>query len=145
MVNEKFKFLEHTADKKFQAFGNSLNECFSNSAMAVKNIFYSGDVKESIKKEISVKGTDLENLLLNFLEELLILIETDMFILSKVNFAYIESSGGQKRKSYELNAELIGDDIKNYKIEGEVKAITYNEMFVRQENGIWICQVIVDV
>lgn len=145
MNEDKFIFLEHTADMKFQAFGNELNECFINSALALKSIFFKGKVNDNIKKQIKIKGTDLENLMLNFLEEILILIDTEEFLISKVNYVDISFSGGQRRKSYELTAEFIGDDIKNYKIEGNVKAITYNEMFVKQENNKWTAQVIVDV
>ena len=34
---QKYKFLEHTADIKFQAFGKSLEEVFSNCAYAMFN------------------------------------------------------------------------------------------------------------
>ena len=36
----KFKFLAHTADRKFQAFGKTLEEVFENSALALFNIVY---------------------------------------------------------------------------------------------------------
>ena len=32
----KYKFLEHTADVKFRAYGNGLEEAFSNAALALK-------------------------------------------------------------------------------------------------------------
>ena len=32
---KRFKFLEHTADVKFQAFGNNLEEVFENSALRI--------------------------------------------------------------------------------------------------------------
>lgn len=56
----KFKFLEHTADVKFQAFGKSLDEAFENSAGALKEAI-SGKikVKSRIRKKIKVKGKDL--------------------------------------------------------------------------------------
>lgn len=138
-------FLPHTADKKFQAFGNSLKECFANSAYALKSIFFDSEVKEIISKEIKIKGTDLENLMLNFLEEFLVLIDTEGFLLSRISFIDITSSKGHKIKSYELTAEVLGDELKNYKVSGEAKAITYNEMFVKEENGKYTAQVVVDV
>ncbi len=35
---EKFKFLEHTADIKFQVFGKTLEEVFENTALAISKI-----------------------------------------------------------------------------------------------------------
>ncbi|MGB2763781.1 MAG: archease, partial [Candidatus Aminicenantaceae bacterium] len=31
---ERYRFLEHTSDAKFQAFGNTLEEAFCNAALA---------------------------------------------------------------------------------------------------------------
>jgi len=56
MKNEKFKFLPHTADIKFQAYGKTLEEVFENSALALKEILVEDEkVKKNIKKNISVK------------------------------------------------------------------------------------------
>ncbi|RLG11686.1 archease, partial [Candidatus Pacearchaeota archaeon] len=51
-MREKYKFLEHTADIKFQAFGDSIEEVFKNSALALKEIIVGKiKIKEKIKKE----------------------------------------------------------------------------------------------
>ncbi len=132
----KFVFLEHTADIKFQAFGKSLDEVFENAALAMIASQYKGKIKKKIKKKIKINGKDLESLLYNFLEEILFLIDTKGFLMAKCKV---------KIRGSELTAELIGDDIRNYKITIDAKAITYNEMFVRKEENKWICQVVVDV
>ena len=60
----KFKFLEHTADVKFQAWGKTLEEAFKNSALALKEtICEKIKVKEKIEKKIEIRGKDLEFLL----------------------------------------------------------------------------------
>ena len=134
--NKKFIFLPHTADIKFQAFGKSLEKVFENSSLAMIASQYRGKIKKKIKKRIKVRGKDNESLLYNFLEEILFLIDTKGFLMSECKI---------KIKGYELTAELIGDDIKNYKITIDAKAVTYNEMFVRKEKNKWIAQVVVDV
>ena len=49
----KYKYLDHTADAKFQAFGKSLEEAFENAALAAFNIIVkTEDVKPEIIKEI---------------------------------------------------------------------------------------------
>lgn len=139
----KFKFLPHTADIKFQAFGSSLEECFKNSALALINIMCRQKIKSVIKKTIKVKGKDKEALLYNFLEEFLYLFEIKEFLLAKIEKLAIN----KKTKEYELIADIFGDINKNnaYEIETHVKAITYNEMFVRRERNKYVCQVVVDV
>jgi SHS2 domain-containing protein len=135
-IMEKFKFLEHTADAKFQAFGKTLDKAFANSALAMFNVMYKGKVAKKIKEKIKVKGNDKESLLYNFLEELLFLLDTKSFFVA---------SAKVKIKNSFLEAEVSGDSSKNYKVMTDVKAVTYNEMFIKHEKDMWVCQVVVDV
>lgn len=134
---EKFKFLEHTADVKFQAFGKTLEEAFENSALAMANSMFKGKVKGEISKKIKIKGNDNERLLYEFLEELLVLLDSEDFILSKIK--------SLKIKGNTLEAEFIGDKASDYDFSNQVKAVTYNEMFVKTEKDKYIVQVVLDV
>jgi protein archease len=134
----KFKFLEHTADIKFQAFGKSLEEVFSNCALALIEVMTEEvKIKGVKKKEIVVAGKDNENLLYEFLEEFLVLLDSENFVVSKIESVKIENG--------KLKAVVLGDDVSNYKFGNDVKAITYNEMFVKEEKGKWVAQVVLDV
>lgn len=134
----KFKFLKHTADVKFKAFGKTLNESFENSALAMFKAMSDEKVKPLKKKAFSVRAKDFESLLYKFLEELLILLDSKNFFLSKIKVKIDE-------KKLALKAIAFGDKAKNYKIHLDVKAVTYNSMFVKKEKGKWICQVVLDV
>ncbi len=136
---KNFKFLEHTADIKFQAFGKSIEEVFKNSALAMFNAMYDGKVKEKKSFKINVKGRDFESLLYNFLEEVLFLFDSENFFISKIKSIKID------KKAIKLEAEVLGDDAKGYKIHIDVKAVTYNEMFVKQDKDKWVAQVVLDV
>lgn len=133
----KFKFLKHTADIKFRAFGETEEEVFENAAYALINIMCKGKVKPLIKKKIKINGKDNESLLYNFLEEFLFLVETQEFLLAKIKNIKIQGN--------KLVCEVLGDDSRNYELHRHVKAVTYNEMFVRREKNKYICQVVVDV
>lgn len=138
MTPKKYIFLEHTADAKFQAFGKNIEEAFKNSALALmKTITEGKKIKPQIKKKISVKGKDKENLLYNFLEEFLILLDSEGFVLSKINKIKIDKN--------KLDAEIFGDKASNYKFSNSVKAITYSEMSIKQKKGKFIIQVVLDV
>ena len=134
----KYKFLKHTADAKFQAFGKTLEEAFANSALAMFSVMTDiKKIKPKIKKSIHVKGIDQKQLLYNFLEEFLFLIDTEFLLLSKVEDIII--------KNNELNATAFFDKAKEYETHGDVKAVTYQEMEIKREKNKFIVQVVVDV
>ncbi len=136
----KYKFLPHTADIKFQAFGKTIEECFENAFLSLKEVMIDNTkIEKLIKKKINIKGKDLENLLYNFLEEFLFLLDAEQFVPSKIINMEINMN------NYELQAEVEGDNSSDYKISNPVKAITYNDMFVKKEKNKYVCQVVVDV
>ena len=138
-MREKYKFLEHTADIKFQAFGDSIEEVFKNSALALKEIIVGKiKIKEKIKKEFVIEkpNDDKEKALYNFLEEFLYLLDAEDFLFSKVALKFFQNR---------LQVKVIGDKASNYKFINPVKAITYNEMFIKKQNNKWIAQVVLDV
>ena len=137
----KYKFLQHTADIKFQAFGDSTEKCFENAGYALLNIMCRQKIKSALKKRIIVRGNDFESLLYNFLEEFLFLLDSENFLLGEIK----EIKINKKKNKYELIAEICGDKTSDYEMSANVKAITYHEMFVRQEKEKWVCQVVVDV
>jgi SHS2 domain-containing protein len=124
---------------KFQAFGKNMEEMFGNAALAMFHSMYEGKVKEKRESKIKAKGKDFESLLYNFLEELLVLFDGEIFFLSRVKNLKIDE------RKFELEAEVIGDDASNYTINIDVKAITYHEMFVKKQKGKFVCQVVMDV
>ncbi len=134
---EKFKFLEHTADIKFQAFGKTLEVAFKNSALALSKSIYGEKIKGNIKKKIKAKGKDNERLLYDFLEELLILFDSENFLITDIKKIKI--------KDGKLDAEIIGASSENLEIDNHIKSVTYNEMFVKREKDKYIIQVVLDV
>jgi len=163
---EKFKFLEHTADIKFQAFGKNLEKAFENSALAMFNSMYDEKVEGKKRFKINAKGRDFESLLYNFLEKLLFLFDSEGFFLSGVEKLEISKDISDKgnlinkkqvgwvKKSelandkgghLKLKAEVLGGDAQNYKVHLDVKAVTYHEMFVKKQGEGWVTQVVLDV
>jgi SHS2 domain-containing protein len=137
----KFKFFEHTADAKFQAYGKNMEEAFSNAALAMFSIITdTKKINKEVEKEIKAKGTDLKSLLYNFLEELLFLLDTDNFLLNKIEKITIKEINNK----FKLDSIAIGDKADKYETSGDIKAVTYNEMEIK-ENGEVMVQVVVDI
>lgn len=137
MLNHKF--IEHTADIKFQAFGRTIEEAFANSLIAMFSSMYEKKVERKYKHYVKIKGTDEKNLLYNFLEEFLFLFDSKGVFVSKVESIKID------REKMELECFVSGDVAKNYKIHTAIKAVTYNDMIIREEKGRWMIQVVLDV
>ncbi|OYT36082.1 protein archease [Candidatus Pacearchaeota archaeon ex4484_71] len=136
---KKYEFLEHTADVKFIAYGKDLRKLMINSAKALKKVIYNKRVKKREEKKIKIKGKDLENMVYLFLEEFLFLLDGKNFLFSKIKEIEVDE------KNFSIKATILGDSSKRYDIQSDVKAITYNEMYVRKEGKLWISQVVLDV
>ena len=138
---KKYQFLEHTADAKFQAFGRSLEEAFENAAYALVSLMWEREkIGRKIQHSVKVEGRDLEQLLVNFLEEILYLLDSRMYLLHSVEKIQIQKIA----EVYALDALFLGDDNGNqYQPYGDVKAITYNEMKIHTKNRFMV-QVVVD-
>ena len=139
----KYEYLPHTADVKFRAYGKTLEEAFTNAAFALYNIMVKTDkVEQIIKKDITAEGEDLQSLLQQFMEQFIILLDTDNFFLSEINKISIKKIGDK----YSVTAVVVGDEAKNYETIGpQVKACTYNSMIVKQEGKQWAVQVVIDI
>ena len=86
-------------------------------------------------------------MLYNFLEEFLFLFDSKQFLASeikKIKITKIDKINEDKSK-YILEAEVCGDNAKNYTIVGDIKAVTYNQMFIKKEKEIFVCQVVLDM
>ncbi|MEM4244763.1 MAG: archease [Candidatus Nanoarchaeia archaeon] len=139
----KFRFLPHTADAKFQAYGRTLDEAFSNAALAMFSIMVdTKSIDKKITKKISVKAPDYNALLYKFLEKLLYFLDTNYFLLNNVKKLKIVEKG----ENYFLTSEVMGDKFREkYELLGSVKAVTYNQMFVKKVKNKFVVQVVVDL
>jgi SHS2 domain-containing protein len=101
---------------------------------------YNCEVKSKNKKIIKVKGEDLESLMYNFLEEFLFLLDSEEFLATKIEKLKIDA------KKFSLSCVVYGDNTQNYPEVTHIKAITYNEMFIKKnKSGNWKAQVVLDV
>ncbi len=130
----KFEYLEHTADAKFRAYGITLEEKFANSALALFNLITDTDkVRPRIRKEFSVSANRLRSLLYEFLEEFLVYIDAEGWLLSNIEKVELD-------ESFNVRVVAFGD-IGDYEILTQVKSITYNDMELTDE----YFQVVVDI
>jgi SHS2 domain-containing protein len=123
----KFKFVKDlTSDVVFEAYGKSLKEVFENAALALFNVICKIErVKTTQQKVIEVSGNDASDLMFNWLQELIGIVDTDGIFLSK----FVVNELDEKH----LRATVYGERADPRKGGTVVKAVTYYKF--RLERG----------
>ena len=140
-----YKFIEDfaIADVAFEASGKNLNDLFKSSAQAIFEILANvKKVNKTISKKIRLKNKVLENLLYDFLSEILYIKDLDYMIFSTCDIKIKES-----KNSYELEATLYGEKInpKKHKLHSDAKAITLHQFSIEKSKSGYKSFVIVDI
>lgn len=139
---QRFRFLEHTADAMFEAYGRDLGELFASAALALQEIQCdTATVAAKEKRTLRLKEDTAEMLLFGFLQELIVLKDTDVLLFSKFDVS-VRKNGGCA-----LTADCFGEKIdpKRHTLRVDAKAITLHQFSVKQEQGRWTARVIVDI
>lgn len=141
MAEERYTYLEHTADVKFRAYGKTLEEAFSNAALAMTNIITDVDgVKALVEAEMEIESATKEALLYDFMQELIFLLDTEKLLVSEVSSMKITREG-----RYMLKAKVSGDYCRNYATSGDIKSATYNFMLIEEHKDDVMIQMVLDI
>ena len=140
----KYRFLEDVAiaDIAYEAYGKDLNDLFENSAFAIFELSANLKTIEAKKKiEIKLENEKIENLLYDFLSEILFLKDSKYMVFKKVKVSIKE------QKSFKLKAVLEGDTINPQKqqLENDIKAITMHMFKIEKEKNNYKATVVVDI
>lgn len=130
-----YKFLDHATDAFVEVTAKDLKEAFALTADAVINITIDQDkVEELDEKEFSAKGKDLRYLLFSWLEEITFVLITEGFAIRRIEFDISENNG------YLINAKAFGEalDLKKHNFKVEIKAPTFYEMKIEQNDGVFM-------
>lgn len=146
---KNYELIEHTADVGVRVKGADLKELFKNAALAMFDIIaerkprdpsYSAGAtgqKLPVRYIIKQKAENLEELFVNWLNELLSLSATKEKIFCEFKFKRLDEQN--------FEAEVVGCDIQNYKVNTEIKAATYHQLKIEQTQSAWQAEVIFDV
>lgn len=137
---DSYRLLEHTADMGIEAKGDTQAALFQQMALGLRQIITAcPDIRPQTEVMIEVIGMDREELLVNWLGELVFLLETRRFLPERFE---IETIGEQR-----LRARVRGEifDPARHFLEREIKAITYHQIKVESTGKGWSAQVFVDL
>ncbi len=136
-----FKYLEHTADAEFVSYGRTPDEAFVNAARAMFGLVVEpSKVRPTESREISLTAGSLEDLLFDWLSELLYLSEVDRLVFSK--FEVKITKNGECR----LEAKAHGEQVSpRHEVFLHIKAVTYHDLRVEKRNNVYEAQVLLDI
>jgi SHS2 domain-containing protein len=126
-----YRFIDDlTSDVMFEARGKTLNQVFANAAIALFDVIAQVEkVKAEKSVRVTVKGLDLEDLMFNWLQELITLVDTHEMFFSRFDVKVDE-------KTNSLEATCYGEEAKAEKSGTLVKAVTYYKYkFEKIKNG----------
>ncbi|MFB5608400.1 MAG: archease, partial [Candidatus Nitrosomaritimum yanchengensis] len=112
-----------------------LKEAFAVAADAEINLTLDQDkVEEKDQKKFSANGKDVRYLLFSWLEEIPFILITEGFAIKRIEFEI------KKNGEYKIEATAFGEplDVKKHNFKVEIKAPTFYDMEIRQNNGVYM-------
>jgi len=139
-----YRYLEElsSADAAFEATGKTLEELFSDAAIATFEVMAdTNTVKQLLIHEIELENESVDGLLIDWLSELVFLKDTENILFSVFDINI------RKNDVYILKAEAKGEKIdrEKHSLRSDVKAVTYHMFEVTKTGDIWTARVVLDI
>jgi SHS2 domain-containing protein len=135
-----YEILEHTADIGIRVKAKDLKALFCNCARAMFDIIAEKKVSSSsVKQQLKIvcQAQDLEELFINWLNELLSLSSVRRLIFSDFKIRSLSKNS--------IEAIVSGEKFQNYRVNKEIKAATYHELKITRIGNVLTAEVIFDV
>ncbi len=142
-MERRYETFEHGADMGIRGYGETLDNAFENAAMAMFSIMVDTEfVGHTLKVDSIARSNTLDNLLVEFLNDLLLQKDLHDCMFSKFVVDIVERKGGfdARYRAYGEKDQYIRTELKT-----EVKGATFTKLAVGRKNGIYYAQCIVDV
>ncbi len=137
------RYFEHTADVGFKLTASDLNALFDAARQALLAVLVSCPPQTGGRlSPLELEAESLESLLVDWLDELLYLVQTRSLLPVQSAVAVSATPVGY-RLTASLNCAPL--DVDEHGWQGEVKGATYHGLRLVQENGYWRARVVLDV
>ncbi len=144
-MKPKFSILENVAiaDIAFEAYGKSYGELFQNAAFAVFQMAANLDkVEEKEKRKVELEAGTVDNLLYDFLSEILFLKDSEQLLFKSSKAKVVESKG-----KFLVKAAFFGEKIdrEKHELDNDIKAITMHMFKIEKIKNGYKATVVVDI
>jgi SHS2 domain-containing protein len=136
---KRFEVIEHTADAGIVAYGRDLGEAFANAARGMFSLIAEpARGRADFWREVDLRASDRETLLVDWLNELIFIFEVEHVILSRFEITDI----GDNRLRARVRGHRI--DPARHHLRTGIKAATYHSLKIEEGDGFSI-RVILDM
>jgi SHS2 domain-containing protein len=136
---KRYEVIEHTADAGIAAYGRDLGEAFANAARGMFSLIAEpARGRADFCREVDLRSSDREALLVDWLNELIFIFEVEHVILSGFEITDI----GDNRLRARVRGHKI--DPSCHHLKTGVKAATYHSLRIEEGDGFSI-RVILDM
>jgi SHS2 domain-containing protein len=140
MTEKTFRLFDHTADLGVEIFGHTREDLFVHAVLAIVELTTDAKrIAPDLEKRFTVEGADQTDLFINYLREVLYLINGEGFLPRGVSIDEFHS----RRLTATLRGEYF--NTKKHRINKEIKAVTYHQAAVTETEKGWKGRVIFDV
>ena len=136
----KYRYIDHTSDLGVEIFGKNLEELFTNACFTIfDNILNLNSVEAKEKRTVTLRSSNLQDLFMDWLRELIFLFSTEYFIVKRVSKFEL--------KDNTLTAELGGEKFNQsrHHVKIEIKTPTYHMYQIEQTEEGYKATVVFDV
>lgn len=141
----RFEHFEHGADVGVRGYGATPEEAFEGAASALFSLVAEdlASIREEDVETLTCSGSDLPDLLVAFLNELISLADLRRLVFGRFESVIEPRAEGGPR----LTARVFGEryDPGRHRSTVEPKGATFTALKVAAENGEWVAQCVVDV
>ena len=136
----RYRLTRRQSELAVRVTGNTQVDLFANSAFALFDVMADVDkieVKERINLE--VEGTDRDDLMVNWMRELLYLYQSSGYLLKEFNIREVRDTI--------VKAEVCGEKIDpdRHEIKQEIAAVAFDKSRMQKTGNQWIAQVIFEI
>lgn len=135
-----FEAIEHTADIGARVYGSSLKELFKNSARYLTEMLVNlKAVKPKLIKEFVIESSGYEELLMDFLREILYYYNVEEFIAKNISI----KSLSEKKGIFLAKGEKL--DRSRHILKNEIKGITFHDFKIEKKKNFYVSRIILDI
>jgi SHS2 domain-containing protein len=135
-----YELLDHTGDLGIRVWAADLKGLFQEAARALFAIITDlGKVETHLNQMVSVEGSGREELLVAWLNELLYLHEVKGLLFCDFAIEEIDEKS--------VTGVAMGEEFHKgrHAIKTSIKAVTYHQLEITEQDGRWQTQVILDI
>ncbi len=140
MILDGVRFLDHPSDIGIEARGVSCAEAFSRAAAAFMSLILDPTAVDAAERRtIVLDATDVEQLLVRWLSEILYLYDGCGYVSSEFRISVCTPG--------HLEATIFGEPIQpeKHKVRMDIKAVTYHQLAVWRDADGWGVRVYLDI